>query len=89
MVFGSGFIVHNDDDDDEVSKEPKCEKDKIRGESNPDALPSSSIENENICACYRIHPAVDILKKKKRVPVKFKDDLSSSSSSSSSSDDDL
>ena len=87
MVFGNGVIVH----DDEISKEPKCEKDKITvsEESNPDSLPSSSIENENISTCYRIHPALDILKKEKRVPVKFKDDLSSSSSSFSSDDDDL
>ena len=92
MVFGSGVIVHDDHDDgDEISKEPKCEKDKltVSEESNPDSLPSSSIVNENISTCYRIHPALDILKKEKRVPVKFKDDLSSSSSSSSSSDDDL
>ncbi|XP_022303281.2 uncharacterized protein LOC111110908 [Crassostrea virginica] len=88
MVFGSGVIVQ---DDDEISKEPKCEKDKltVSEESNPDSLPSSFIVNENISTCYRIQPALDILKKEKRVPVKFKDDLSSSSSSSSSSDDDL
>ena len=39
MVFGSGVIVHDDDDDgDEISKEPKCEKDKltVSEESNPD-----------------------------------------------------
>lgn len=38
-------------------------------------------EPEFISGCYRIRPALDLFKSKKRVPVKFKDDLLTSSSS--------
>ena len=86
MVFGSGVIVH---DDDEIPKEPKCGTDKltVSGERNSDSSQSFSIDNEHISTCYRIHESLDLLKRKKRVPVKFKDDLSSSLLSSSSDDD--
>ena len=86
MVFGSGVIVH---DDDEIPKEPKCGTDEltVSGERNSDSSQSFSIDNEHISTCYRIHESLDLLKRKKRVPVKFKDDLSSSLLSSSSDDD--
>ena len=76
-------------DDDEIPKEPKCGTDKltVSGERNSDSSQSFSIENEHISTCYRIHESLDLLKRQKRVPVKFKDDLSSSFLSSSSDDD--
>nr|XP_022304803.1 uncharacterized protein LOC111111906 isoform X2 [Crassostrea virginica] len=39
----------------------------------------TDIEDERVSSCYRINSSLDLFKRSKRVPVKFKDDLSSSS----------
>ena len=82
MIYGSKVIVDNADD----SRDNESSSFKNEDEQH---LLGSHAEPKFISGCYRIRPALDLFKSKKRVPVKFKDDLSTSSSSSSSTDDDF
>lgn len=63
-------IIVNDDEYDTADKEETL----------------ASGESECISTCFRITIALDLMKRRKRIPVKFKDDLPSSSPSSSSDD---
>lgn len=72
MVSGNNVVVKYDDKNDATS----LEKQLVTDESDP----------ERISTCFRITIALDLMKKRQRIPVKFKDDLPSSSSSSSSDD---
>ena len=79
MIYGSKVIVDNEDD----LRDNQSSSFKILDEEH---LLGNHTEPEFISGCFRIRPALDLFKSKKRVPVKFKDDLSTSSSSS---DDDF
>lgn len=101
MVFGNNFIKYDNaddsDDDRNVEKNKKLEdsqnKDEERVEPNVEKTTTSNTfasdvaEYENLSCCYRVQPAFDLLKEKKDIDVKFKDDLSTPSSSSDDSNE--
>lgn len=101
MVFGNNFIKYDNaddsDDDRNVEKNKKLEdsqnKDEERVEPNVEKTTTSNTfasdvaDDENLSCCYRVQPAFDLLKEKKDIDVKFKDDLSTPSSSSDDSNE--
>lgn len=101
MVFGNNFIKYDNaddsDDDRNVEKNKKLEdsqnKDEERVEPNMEKTTTSNTfasdvaDDENLSCCYRVQPAFDLLKEKKDIDVKFKDDLSTPSSSSDDSNE--
>lgn len=101
MVFGNNFIKYDNaddsDDDRNVEKNKKLEdsqnKDEERVEPNVEKTTTSNTfasdvaDDKNLSCCYRVQPAFDLLKEKKDIDVKFKDDLSTPSSSSDDSNE--
>lgn len=101
MVFGNNFIKYDNaddsDDDRNVEKNKKLEdsqnKDEESVEPNVEKTTTSNTfasdvaDDENLSCCYRVQPAFDLLKEKKDIDVKFKDDLSTPSSSSDDSNE--
>lgn len=101
MVFGNNFIKYDNADDSHddrnVEKNKKLEdsqnKDEERVEPNVEKTTTSNTfasdvaDDENLSCCYRVQPAFNLLKEKKDIDVKFKDDLSTPSSSSDDSNE--